>query len=221
MFKFLRVPERLFAITMWLVSFAFAGFLVGLGGKIAADLPQLENPLSVEQFAAQPALSQAREAIKTLDHQPVDLDDQLAQARLQAEAAANAKDSARTAYANWLAARTATTDAAHDPEVLQRTRALDELQARQRQTQAATEALEAQALDTSQALRNQRETESGLLRAASTTYEHARFMQELRVFGVRLALPLPLLGVAAWLLARQRRSDYWPPACARAASGRC
>ena len=210
MFKFLRVPERLFAITMWLVSFVFAGFLVGLGGKIVADLPRLESPLNLEQFAAQPALNQAREAIKSLDAQAVELDDQLARARLEAQAAANAKDSARSAYANWLAARTATTDAAQDPEVLQRTRALDELQARQRQTQAATEALQAQALTNQQALRQQRELQSGLLRDAGAAYEHARFMQELRVFGVRLALTLPLLGVAGWLLARQRRSDYWP-----------
>jgi hypothetical protein len=210
MFKFLRVPERVFAITMWLVSLAFAGFLVGLGGKIVADLPQLEKPLSVEQFAAQPALSQAREAIKTLDAQRVELDDQLARARLETQAATNAKDSARSAYANWLAARTATTDAAQDPEVLERTRALDELQARQRQTQAATETLQAQALANSQALRKQRETQADLLRAATADYEQARFMQELRVFGVRLALTLPLLGVAGWLLARQRRSDYWP-----------
>jgi hypothetical protein len=185
MFKFLRVPERVFAITMWLVSLAFAGFLVGLGGKIVADLPQLEKPLSVEQFAAQPALSQAREAIKTLDAQRVELDDQLARARLETQAATNAKDSARSAYANWLAARTATTDAAQDPEVLERTRALDELQARQRQTQAATETLQAQALANSQALRTQRETQAELLRAATADYEQARFMQELRVFGVR------------------------------------
>jgi predicted RNA-binding Zn-ribbon protein involved in translation (DUF1610 family) len=210
MFKFLRVPERLFAITMWLVSFVFAGFLVGLGGKIVADLPQLEQALSVDQFAAQPALSETHDAIKKLEVQRVDLDDQLARARLDAQAAANAKESARTAYANWLAARTATTDAAQDPEVLQRTRALDELQARQRQTQAATEVLQGQALATSQALRKQREAQADLLHAATSAYEHARFMQELRVFGVRLALTLPLLGLAGWLLARQRRSDYWP-----------
>jgi predicted RNA-binding Zn-ribbon protein involved in translation (DUF1610 family) len=210
MFKFLRVPERLFAATMWLISFAFAGFLVGLGGKIVADLPRLETPLSVEQFADPATLARTREQIRLLEQRGVALDDQLARARLEATAAANAKDSARTAYANWLAARTATTDARQDPEVLQRTRELDQLQARQRETQATTEALESQALQARQALRQQREAHDELLRAAQSAYEHARFLQELRIFGIRLALTLPLLGVAAWLVARKRRSDYWP-----------
>ncbi len=59
MFKFLRVPDRLFALVMWIVSFVFAGFLVGLGSKIVADLPRLEHTITQDQFADQAALAAA------------------------------------------------------------------------------------------------------------------------------------------------------------------
>ncbi|MFG5409670.1 hypothetical protein ABXN37_18220 [Piscinibacter sakaiensis] len=66
MFKSLRVPEKLFAAGMWLLSFAFAGFLVGLGSQLVADLPRLDEPPTVEQFADAEALAATRAAQKRL-----------------------------------------------------------------------------------------------------------------------------------------------------------
>ena len=210
MFKFLRVPDRLFKLVMWIVSFVFAGFLVGLGGKIVADLPRLEDQLSQDQFADQAALSAARAESRKLTEQQRELDDEQARARLAQTAAANAYRSARATYGNWLSTRTATTDPQQDPEVIQRTRNLDALKARERETQSAVEALDAQVLAARQALARQQRTESRLLEAADSAYRGALFKQELRVFGARLALTLPLLAIAGWLIAKKRASDYWP-----------
>jgi hypothetical protein len=210
MFKALRVPERVFALVMWLISLAFAGFLVGLGSKLVADLPKLDTALTVEQFADVPALAAARADITRLQKAQPDLDDRLARARLDLQAAENAYRSASRAHANWLAARTATTDPAQDPEVLQRTRGLDTLQAAQRKTQEAVEALEQQGLQASQAQNARQRQVDETLAAAQAAYGKALRSQELRIFGVRLALALPLLAIAGWLVAKKRRSDYWP-----------
>jgi predicted RNA-binding Zn-ribbon protein involved in translation (DUF1610 family) len=201
MFKSLRMPERLFAIAMGVVSLVFAGFLVGLGSQVVADLPKLEESLQVEQFAPPGRLEPLR--FGALDKEIAALDEKLARARLDAAAAANANSSARTAYANWIAARTATTDPTQDPEVLQRTRALDALQARQREAQAAVEALEQSLLQARQGL-------AGRLRDAEGAYRAALFEQEMRVFGIRLAVTLPLVLAAAWLVWKKRQSEYWP-----------
>jgi predicted RNA-binding Zn-ribbon protein involved in translation (DUF1610 family) len=194
---------------MWVVSVVFAGFLIGLGGKVIADLPRIENPLSVDQFADAAALERVRSDISTLTGRESELDAQQAQARLAQTAVNNAYQSALRGYSNWISTRTATTDPRQDPEVLKRTRELDTLQTSARQAQVAVEMVDKELLDTRQTLSARRATEQQLLEAAQDDYDAAVFRQELRVFGFRLALTLPLLLLAGWLVARKRRSDYW------------
>jgi hypothetical protein len=210
MFKALRVPERLFRLVMWVVSLAFAGFLVGLGGKIIGDLPKLESPLQVEQYADRTALAAARADIARLTKDEREIGDRQEQARLAQTAASNAYQSARAAYDNWVAARQVTTDPQQDPEVLGRTRELDALKATERRAQQALEDADKAALDAHQALAAHRRAEEDVLKAAGAAYERARFAQELRVFGFRLLLTLPLLIIAGWLVAKKRQGDYWP-----------
>jgi predicted RNA-binding Zn-ribbon protein involved in translation (DUF1610 family) len=211
MFKFLRVPEKLFALVMWLVSLAFAAFLVGLGGKIVADLPRFEQSLSIDQFVQPPgAIAALRAELEAQEPKARDAVARGRQARLALDAARNAYNAARATHQNWLATRTATTDPAQDPEVIRRTRELDALKAREREAQVAVEAIEREQLDLAQGADTLRVREADLREQAQSAYLAALFRQELRVFAARLALTLPLLGIAGWLWARKRASDYWP-----------
>ncbi len=210
MFKSLRVPEKLFVFVMWLVSFIFAGFLIGLGGKVVADLPRLEHSLGIEQFADANALSSARAEIRKLNRTQQELADRHAQAQQAQTSAGHAYASAREAYNNWIRTRTATTDPAQDPEVVKRTHDLDNLKDAERKAQIAVEQIDQEELNTSQALNQQRRAEIEITSAAEGAYHNALFKQEMRVFGLRLAITLPLLAIAGWLIARKRKSDYWP-----------
>jgi hypothetical protein len=210
MFKSLRVPERLFRFLMWVVSLVFAGFLIGLGGQVIADLPRLETYVTLEQFADQLALTSARADTVSLQRREREIGDEREQAGLALTAVSNAYQSARNSYSNWIQTRTATTDPSQDPEVLMRTRELDRLKASERTAQVNIERLDKELLDVRQALAARERTTTTLLEDSESAYRAAMFRQELRVFGARLLLTLPLLGVAAWLVAKKRKSDYWP-----------
>lgn len=210
MFKTLRVPERAFALVMWIVSLAFASFLIGFGSGVIADLPRLEDRLTPDQFADQTTLTSVRADLTRLQREERERIDERDRAQLDLTAATNAYQSARAAYGNWIATRTATTDPAQDPEVISRTRDLDALNARQRSAETVVEDINRALLGVQQSLGTLRLTEDDMLRTARTAYEQAVFWQQLRVFGFRLALTLPLLLLAGWMTLRKRRSDYWP-----------
>ncbi len=210
MLKFLRVPERLFAIAMWAVSLAFAGFLSGLGGRIIADLPKVTNNVTREDFMDARTVSSARIRRDSLNALSRERNAAQERARLLSQSTEQAYTSARTEFEAWVAARTATTDPKQDPEVLQRTRALDTLGAGARRAQRDIEQLDAQLLDVQQALRTETRLEEERSTAVDSRYQRALFQQELSVFGVRLALTLPLLAIAAWFIRRKRQSQYWP-----------
>jgi hypothetical protein len=85
-----------------------------------------------------------------------------------------------------------------------------ELQARERAARAEVERQQQTLLDARQSVEQARRTLSDMERNAQGAHAQAVRVQELRVFGYRLALTLPLLLLAGWLFARKRRSTWWP-----------
>jgi hypothetical protein len=210
MLKSLRVPERLFQLAGWAVSIVFAWFLIGLGNKLVGDLPGVDQHTTLEQFMDPARTRRMRIASDSLVRLERDLSSSQERARLTLTAASNAYRSRRESFDNWIATRVATTDPRQDPEVLRRTADLDQLKTGERTAQSEVERLDAAMLAVSQALQAQRDEEVRLGDAARGRFERARFRQELRVFGIRLALTLPFLLVAVWLVLRRRKSQYWP-----------
>jgi hypothetical protein len=206
----LRVPERLFAVVMWAVSLVFASFLIGLGGKIVGELPGVEQRLDLDQFvdpAQRDVLSARTDSLRRVVREEEGARERASLALVAAE---NAYGSAKASFDNWIATRTATTDPSQDPEVLLRTRALDALRDAARNRGEALELVEATLLQSRQGLGAVERAQDELREAARAQYERAAFRQELGVFALRLALTLPLLLVAAWMIARKRKTDYWP-----------
>ena len=210
MSKALRLSEKWFRRGLWLVALVFASFLIGLGGTIVGDLPRVERPLVLDDFLDRNAAEQLRGQIKHAHQAEQDAQAALEQARLQHARARSETQAAREGLANWLATRSATQRAEHDPEVIARTQALDALKAGELKAQQAAQAQDQALLDARQAAQAAQQRLGALEQEARGTLAAERRRVELRGFLYRLALTLPLLAVAGWLFAKKRQSTWWP-----------
>lgn len=210
MSKALRLSEKWFRRGLWLVALVFAGFLIGLGGTIVGDLPKVEAPLRVDDFLDKPVAQALRDQVQGSQQAQQDAQTALEQAQLQRSKARSESQAERETFNNWLAARSVTQRAEHDPEVLARTHALDVLKQAERSTQQAVEAQQQAALNARQAATAAQQQLQKLESAAYEKLHAERRKVELRVFLYRLALTLPLLVAAGWLFVKKRKGTYWP-----------
>jgi predicted RNA-binding Zn-ribbon protein involved in translation (DUF1610 family) len=205
-----RLSERWFNLVLWLVAFAFAWFLVGLGSLVVGVLPQVEARYTIDQFLERDAAEASAAALKQIRREAADTRRAVEQAELAREAARSAYENARETFANWLKTRDATQRVDQDPGLIQRTERLDALKAAERAVEERLETLAQTGLALSERETAQDATETSLREAAEARRDTAEREQELRVFGYRLAVTLPLLALAGWLLKTRRRSRNWP-----------
>lgn len=210
MLKVLRAPEKLFSVLMWLVSFIFAAFLMGLGQLVIGDLPMASAPVEINQFIDPAALRALQQGDDRLTVQRAAIDARVEAANLKITAAQNEYDGAKQQYDNWISTRTATTSAAQDPEVIRRTKQLDILSVALRETGKVSEAIAEERLVVDRSAQANADERTRLEYEAAGAYEAAVFKSDLFVFGLRLIVTLPLLVLAGWFVARKRKSDYWP-----------
>lgn len=210
MSKGLRLSEKWFRRGLWLVALVFAGFLIGLGGAVVGDLPRVEAPLQLDDYLDRDAAEALRAQVRSSERAEATAQTALEQARLQLDKARSSTAAERETFDNWLATRSATQQAEHNPEVVRRTEALDGLKRREQQAQQAVQAQQQTALDARQAAAQARQRLSELEAGGFERMSAVARQVELRVFLYRLLLTLPLLVAAGWLFAKQRRSTYWP-----------
>lgn len=208
--KSLRLSEAWFRRGLWLVALVFAGFLIGLGGTIVDDLPKVEKKLELSDFMDKTASDTLRNNIKVLDKAISDANHALEQSEFNLKVTRAENEAARETFANWLATRRVTQQADQDAELISRTKALDELKAKERAVGAAVEEQQQKIMNTRQSTERIRATLNEQEIVAQKKLDSESRRLELRVFLYRLALTMPLLVLAGWLFVKKRKSTYWP-----------
>ena len=210
MSKSLRLSEKWFRRGLWLVAFLFAWFLTGLGSTVVGDLPQVEQTRTLEDFMDPQRTPALKESIQAAERTAEAAQAALDQAQLRVQTARADNRAARETFDNWLASRSVTQRAEQDEEVLQRTRELDGLRQAERSALSAVQQQQQVALDARQAQQRAESELRELEDQARGAYTDAQRAQELRVFGYRLSLTLPLLAVAGFLFKKHRQGSSWP-----------
>ena len=204
-----RLPEKWFRRGLWLIAFIFASFLIGLSGKVINDLPSVEQTRELDDYMGEKGilLQQTRDRLNEEDTR---LTEEAERSALELEKQRNQTAAEQQSLQNWLAARSATEQSEQNPEVIARTRKLDELKAKEQTLQQQYAAIQQRQLDNRQQRdRNEKELEQEQNNASKLKEKDDRRI-ELQVFLYRLALTLPLLLIGGYLFAKKRRSRWWP-----------
>lgn len=210
MSKGVRLSEKWFNRALWAVAIIFAWFLTGLGKSIIGDLPQVETQYTTEHFVNHVTIEPLRTEMKVIAQQRQRLGDQLEQANLQLTIRQKDYQAARSTFDNWVTTRDVTQLSTQDDELVRRTQQLDTLKVQERHAEKAVEAIQQKQTDMFQHEAQLQARINAMEDVARKKLDEARQHQVTRVFLYRLLLTLPLLALAAWLFAKQRKSQYWP-----------
>jgi hypothetical protein len=210
MSKGLRLTEKWMQKGLWLVAFVFAGFLIGLGGKIVGNMWRAEPKAPIESFMEPVRAHAMRAAMASADANRVTATERLAQAGQQHSVAQANTRAAQQTFQNWLATRQVTARPEQDSELIARTRDLDALKTAESRELAAVQVQQQALLDANQSRDHAAAEWRDLEEPARNIAERVYRQQELHVFLYRLMITLPLLLVAGWLFAKKRHNAYWP-----------
>lgn len=210
MAKSTRRPQKIYAIVMWVLSFVFAGFLMALGDLVMRDIPRVDQSISVETFVNAEQMKLLRSKERNLSRQTTPLQRTIEDAVEEKNSAEVNYRGAKSRFDNWIATRTATQSNATNPEVLSRTQELEGLSANVRTAERVVATAQANQRTQNRNASDVRASIKQLRDEAQPAYKRARRKQDLKVFGFRLMLTLPLLLLSAWMLMKKRHSAYWP-----------
>lgn len=205
-----RQPEKWFKRFLWLISIIFAGFLIGLGGKIVGDLPKVEPEKTWENYAVATEYQPLQQQIAQLEQQRHEITQQIEQKQLDLTQQKTETENAQARFQNWLATRTATEQSTQNPKVLEQTQAIDALKLKEQHIEKLISQFQQREFELGQRLEQSNSQLDQIKQRANDLKAVDDRQIELKVFLYRLALTLPLLLLAIYLFLKKRHSRWWP-----------
>jgi hypothetical protein len=208
--KSIRLSEQWFRRGLWLIAFLFAAFLIGLSSKIIGDLPHAERSFTLKEFLKPEVLAPLEAKRDALKAKQDVFDKQLTALERKHTSSTEAVARAEENLNSWLATRHASESSDQNPNLIKRTQELETLRGVE---QIALQVVRDKRLENEPQLKALEQANAHITEQENLAQQAlyaATKAQDLRVFLYRLAFTLPLLLLAGWLFAKQRKSQYWP-----------
>lgn len=208
--KAVRRPLFWYNLAMWLVSGVIATLLIQLGALIMSDVPTAGKRISRDDFVNQQQLDAVDARIDQGQVALEALEDAVEDARFVLRSRTLDYQNQRTSFEAWVKTRSATQSDSQNAEVVARVRAIEVLKLEERKAQRALNGLGQDIVQAKRDLAELNQERGQIVVDARGPYEKARRFEVLKVFALRLALTLPLLLIAGWMVMKKRQSSYWP-----------
>jgi len=205
-----RLSEKWFKRGLWLISFIFFLFLIGLGGNLIKDLPKVTNTLSIKDFIDQKTEDELNAKLTNTQKTLNVAYDELNTSKEEHNAATRNHAAALKNFENWVKTREATKSPQHDQELFTRTRELERLQQHKDNTRKTYEQRERISNKLEADITQINKQIAQLEQQAKPAYDSYKRITELKIFLYRLALTLPLLVLAGFLFIKYRKCSWWP-----------
>ncbi len=205
--------QRLQRTQRWLnrlISFLLFASLVALSTLVMRDLEQLSPPVSMVDMlqADQAEHARLRQDVEAVRQQAGEMNETLAMARQARDAAQSRVRRAQAEYVDWLALRSSTEAQETNPEVQAKLAELGELRSLERQSNEMVLAREGERSELQRREASLLKAQGALENAAATRAREENRVRELKAFGIRLAVVLPILLAGIYLFARHRHARY-------------
>lgn len=205
-----RLTEKWINRGLWLISFIFAGFLIGLGSLVVEDLPRVEKTPKMEDYVDQVKHTEIKNSI--LQKEKIIATARREQEKEYAKVEVLNRDyrKSKENFNNWIATRQTTQDAGQNNEVSSRTK---ELENQQDLIKKQEQVIQAKAEEIRKLDEDLQQTQTELSEVEKGAYEQvdkAMRWNQMKIFIYRLGLTLPLLLIAGWLFIKKRKTQHWP-----------
>lgn len=205
-----RVTEKWLNRGLWAIAFIFASFLIGLGGLVVGDLPQVQTAPVMETYLDKVAYAEVKQVIATKEKVIAAANKEVEVESVKLEKMNGDYRNAKEIFNTWLASRQTTQDQDQNPEVLAKTKDLEKQKnaIRDQEQKSTLKYADIQKLEDDVSI--DRKKLSELEQDANEKVYQENRRNEVKVFLYRLALTLPLLLIAAWLFIKKRKTKNWP-----------